>query len=132
MTRTRLFASAAALVSAHALSPLPALAKADDYRFELVGRAQPEAGRDIIQVRLVHVPDSKPIPDAVIFESTADMGPAGMAMMTAPVKAMSAKRGVYSFDVEPGMTGTWAVHLAAKVQGESETVRGTITADLVK
>ena len=45
---------------------------------------------------------------------------------------MPAKGGVYSFEVEPGMTGTWALHLAAKVQGEPETVRGTVNADLVK
>ena len=132
MTRTRLLASAAALVCAHALSILPALAKPDDYRFELVGKPQPKAGKDIVQVRLVHASDSKPVPDAVIFESSADMGPAGMATMTAPVKVMPAKGGVYGFEVEPGMTGTWALHLAAKVQGEPETVRGTINADLVK
>ncbi|MDX2292678.1 FixH family protein, partial [Streptomyces roseofulvus] len=59
-------------------------------------------------------------------------GPAGMATMTAPVKSMPAKGGVYSFEVVPGMTGTWALHLAAKVQGEPETVRGTINADPVK
>lgn len=132
MTATRLFASATALVCACALVTLPALAKADDYRFELVGKPRAKAGRDIVQVRLVHLSDSKPVPDAVIFESSADMGPAGMAAMTAPVKPMPAKGGVYSFQVEPGMTGTWALHLAAKLQGEPETVRGTITADLVK
>ena len=72
------------------------------------------------------------MPDAVIFESSADMGPAGMATMTAPVKAIPDRGGIYSFEVEPGMTGPWALHLAAKVQGEPDTVRGTITADLVK
>lgn len=132
MIRTRLSAGAAALVCACALSSAPALAAAVDYRFELVGKPRPEAGRDIVQVRLVHAADGKPVPDAVVFESSADMGPAGMAAMTAPVKAMPAKDGVYSFEVEPGMTGPWALHLAAKVQGEAETVRGTITADLVK
>jgi len=30
------------------------------------------------------------------------------------------------------MAGTWALHLAAKVQGETETVRGTLNAALVK
>jgi hypothetical protein len=132
MTYQRFFAAVAAIVFARALSALPALAKADDYRFELVSKPQPEAGHEIVQVRLVHAPDGKPVPDAVIFESSADMGPMGMAVMTAPVKAMPAKGGVYGFAVEPSMTGTWALHLAAKVQGEPDTVRGTITADLVK
>jgi hypothetical protein len=52
--------------------------------------------------------------------------------MTAPVKPLPSKDGIYSFAVEPGMAGTWALHLAAKVQGEPETVRGTVNADLVK
>ena len=34
--------------------------------------------------------------------------------------------------VEPGMAGAWAITLAAKVQGEPETVCGSVTADLVK
>ena len=76
--------------------------------------------------------DGKPVADAVIFESKADMGPAGMPTMGAPVKSLSAKGGTYSFEVEPGMAGTWALHLAAKVQGEPETVRGTLNVELVK
>jgi len=72
------------------------------------------------------------VPDAVIFESKADMGPSGMAAMAAPVKALQVKDGIYSFEVAPDMAGTWALHLAAKVQGETETVRGTVNADLVK
>lgn len=70
--------------------------------------------------------------DAVIFESKADMGPSGMATMPAPVKALPPKDGIYSLEVVPGMAGTWALHLAAKVQGEPETVRGTVNAELVK
>jgi hypothetical protein len=132
MIYARFFASAVALACAHAITTTPALAKAADYRFELVGKPQPKAGKDTVQVRLVHADDNKAVPDAVVFESTADMGPAGMPTMGAPVKAMPAKGGVYSFEVEPGMTGTWALHLAAKVQGEPETVRGTVNADLVK
>jgi len=30
------------------------------------------------------------------------------------------------------MAGAWAVTLAAKVQGEADTVRGSVTADLAK
>jgi YtkA-like len=128
----RILASAAVLVSGLASSLLPAHAAATDYRFELVGKPQLSGQKDIIQVRLVHVTDSKPVPNAVIFESTADMGPQGMPTMPAPVKALPAKGGIYSFEVDPGMAGTWALHVAAKVQGEPETVRGTVNADLVK
>lgn len=111
---------------------LPSFAAATDYRFELVGEPQLSAGKDIVQIRLVHTADNKPVWNAVIFESTADMGPAGMPTMPAPIKVLKAKDGVYSFEVAPGMAGTWALHLAAKVQGEPETVRGTVDADLVK
>jgi hypothetical protein len=132
MLHTRILASAVVLVGGLASSLLPAHAAATDYRFELVGKPQLSGQKDIVQIRLVHATDGKPVPDAVIFESTADMGPAGMPTMPAPVKPLPAKGGIYSFEVEPGMPGTWALHLAAKVQGEPETVRGTVNADLVK
>ncbi len=132
MTSTRILASAAALVCALTLTAIQAHAAASDYRFELVGKPRLAAKKDIVQIRLVRVADGKPVPDAVIFESKADMGPAGMETMTAPVKAMPPKGGIYSFEVDPGMAGIWALHLAAKVQGEAETVRGTVNAELVK
>lgn len=114
--------------------PSPVLAATQDYRFELAGKPQPApGGKSIIPVRLVHVADGKPVTDAVLFESRADMAPMGMPTMTAPIKAMPpAKGGVYRLEVEPGMAGTWALTLAAKVQGEAETVRGTLNAELAK
>lgn len=132
MTSTRILAGAAILSIFAAAPAAPAGAAAADYRFELVGTPRLAAGKDIVQIRLVRAADGKPVENAVIFESKADMGPAGMATMTAPVKAMLSKGGVYSFEVDPGMAGTWALHLAAKVQGEADTVRGTVNADLVK
>ena len=132
MISTRILASVITLGSALVAAAFPALAAATDYRFELVGKPQLSGQKDVVQVRLVRVSDGKLVPDAVIFENKADMGPAGMPTMTAPVTPMPAKGGVYSFVVDPGMAGTWALHLAAKVQGESETVRGTVNADLVK
>ena len=132
MTSTRILTGAAAFACFLALTINQGLAAASDYRFELVGKPRLAAKKNIVQVRLVRMADGKPVPDAVIFESKADMGPAGMETMTAPVKAMPPKGGVYSFEVDPGMAGAWALHLAAKVQGEAETVRGTVNADLVK
>ncbi len=132
MTTIRILAGAAALASILALTAHQAQAASTDYRFELVGKPRLVAKKDIVQVRLVRAADGKPVPDAVIFESKADMGPAGMKTMTAPVKAMPSKGGIYSFEVDPGMAGVWALHLAAKVQGEPDTVRGTVNADLVK
>jgi hypothetical protein len=111
----------------------PAQAKSQDYRFELAGKPEMSGGKDIVRVRLVHVPDGKPVPGAVIFESRADMGPAGMPTMTGPIKAMPSKEpGIYAFEIEPGMAGTWAITVAAKVQGEAETVHGAVNAELTK
>jgi len=132
MTCARISVAAAAAACGFAFATHHARASSADYRFELAGKPRLSGQKDIVQVRLVHVPDGKPVPDAVIFESKADMGPARMASMPAPVEAMPASGGVYSFAVAPGMAGTWALHLAAKVQGEPDTVRGTVDADLVK
>ncbi len=99
------------------------------YQFELVG--QPEKtgpGVSVVSVRLVHLPDKKPVPNAVIFETRADMGPDGMGEMTAPVKALpESESGVYPFEIQPGMAGDWAFSLAAKIQGTAETARGSVT-----
>jgi hypothetical protein len=105
----------------------------NDYRFELV-QAQPAGpGKTNVTVRLVHVPDNKPVAGAVLFESKSDMGPAGMPEMPGKVTTLPAdKSGPYRFQIETGMAGKWALNLAAKVQGEAETVRGTVTFDAAK
>jgi YtkA-like len=131
VTRTFILAGATAFVLGMGFSMPPSFAAEADYHFELVGQPQAAAGKDIVQVRLVRANTGKPVTDAVIFESTADMGPSGMATMPAPVKSLGPKDGIYRFEVAPGMTGTWALHLAAKVQGETETVKGTVNANLV-
>ena len=80
---------------------------------------------------LVHVPDNKPVASAVLFESKADMG--GMAEMPGKVSPLSAdKPGLYRFQIETGMAGKWALNLGAKVQGEADTVRGSVTFDAAK
>ena len=133
MMSARVSASAAVLACVLALTAVQVRAKPTDYRFELAGKPQPApGGKSIVPVRL-YLPDTRPVTDAVVFETKADMGPMGMPTMTAPIKAVSpAQGGVYRFEVEPGMAGAWAVTLAAKVQGEAETIRGSVTADLVK
>ena len=71
--------------------------------------------------------------DAVIFQVSADMGPDGMPTMTAPAKALPASQpGLYTIEIEPGMAGNWALQVAAKVQGETETVRASLPVKLGK
>jgi hypothetical protein len=101
-----------------ALASGTALAGAKDYRFEAAAKPQKaQDGKSLVAVRLLHLPDKKPIPGAVIIQTRADMGPAGMGEMTAAVKPMA---------------GSWALTLAAKVQGEPETVRGSVTVELAQ
>jgi len=104
-----------------------ATAAPNDYRFELA-QAQPAGpGKIDVTVRLVHVPDKKLIPGAVLFETKADMTPAGMADMSGKVTPLSTDQpGLYRFQIETGMAGKWQLSLGAKVQGEAGTLRGTV------
>jgi YtkA-like len=111
-------------------SAVKAAAQGD--HFELAGKPSVSGGENIVQAGLLDVPDGKRVPDAVIFERKANKGPAGILIMPAPVTVMPAKNGVYSFEVGSGVTGTWALHLAAKVRGEPKAIQGTVNADLVK
>jgi YtkA-like len=116
-----------ALFAASMLVAAFVLAAPNDYRFELV-QAQPVSpGKTAVMVRLVHVPDSKPVAGAVLFDTKTDMGPSGMAEMTGKVSPLpSDQPGIYRFQVETGMAGKWQLALGAKVQGEPGTVRGTV------
>ena len=117
----------AAIFAASTLVAAYGLAAPNDYRFELV-QAQPAGpGKTAVTVRLVHVPDSKPVVGAVLFETKTDMGPGGMAEMTGKVSPLpSDQPGIYRFQVETGMAGKWQLALGAKVQGEAGTVRGNL------
>jgi hypothetical protein len=129
---TRVLASAS-LIATVALYAAPVRAAAADYRFEVAEVKPAAAGKSNVTLRLLHTPDKKPVSDAVISEVSADMGPEGMPTMKAPAKAMPAsKPGLYTIQVEPGMAGNWALQLAAKVQGETETVRATLPVKLGK
>ena len=105
-----------------------ALAAASDFRFDVASARPAGPGKTEVTVRLLHLPDNKPVPGAVVFQTRADMAPAGMPTMTGNVAAQAGQQpGAYRFLVETGMAGGWALTLAAKVQGEAETVRSTVT-----
>jgi hypothetical protein len=118
----------AALAAAFAFGPAhPAFAGAGDYQFELVNK-EVKAGKGTeFAVRLVHRPDGKAVPDAVIFATRLDMGPDSMEEMTTPVTPVpGGEPGVYRFKANFSMAGSWALSLGAKVQGEAETVQGKL------
>ena len=105
-----------------------ARAGANDYVFEPV-KAEVKKGDDVVvAVRLKHKPTGKPVSDAVIVTTRIDMGPDGMGQMASPLTAVpSDEPGVYAFKTELAMAGRWLLSIAAKVQGEPETVVGKIT-----
>jgi hypothetical protein len=118
----------AAFVATATLTAGPAFAAASDYKFELIRAEAAGPGKTIVTVRLVHVPDNKSVNDAVLFETKTDMGPSGMGDMSGKVTALPAEQaGLYRLQTETGMEGKWALKLGAKVQGEKDTVRSTLT-----
>jgi len=132
MNRKHVLAGAAASVLAVGLN-LAAFAGANDYVFEPVN-AQMKKGDDVIvSVRLKHKPTGKPVTDAVIVQTRMDMSPDAMAEMVSPITAVpSAEPGVYSFKTDLSMQGRWLLSIAAKVQGEPETVLGKITFQAIR
>jgi YtkA-like len=105
-----------------------AAARADikDYEFQLVDRTV-KKGDAIISVRLIHKPDGKAVPDAVIFATRLDMAPEGMETMKATIEPMpSTEPGVYKFKAAVTMEGGWQLSLGAKVQGETGTVENKL------
>jgi hypothetical protein len=118
-------ALAAVLMAAAYLAP--AWAGAADYAFQPVSADVKKGEGATLTVRLVHAPSGKPVQDAVVFRTRLDMGPDGMGQMTTPVTAVpGGEPGVYGFKADLPMAGRWALQLMAKVQGEPETIRGTV------
>lgn len=103
------------------------LAASQDYEFEPVSTDVKQGQGSLVSVRLIDKRTGKPVTDAVIFTTRMDMAPEGMEMMTTPVEAAtSTEPGVYAFKTDFTMAGGWRFKLAAKVQGEPDTVQGEL------
>ena len=120
--RTMLWAACLATVLASDV-----YAAADDYAFEAV-QPEIEKGDDVtVAVRLVERATKRPVSGAVIIATRIDMAPDDMAAMDAPLTPMpSDEPGVYAFKTNLIMAGRWRLSIAAKVQGEPETVKGEV------
>ena len=124
---TQKFILATAIAVAVSLS-ITAFAGASDYVFEPVSTQVKKGDDVIVSVRLKHKETGNMVSDAVIVQTRIDMAPEGMAEMSAPLTAVpSNETGVYSFKTDLPMQGQWLLSIAAKVQGEPETVVGKIT-----
>ncbi|MBI3710605.1 MAG: FixH family protein [Proteobacteria bacterium] len=109
------------------------MAAPQDYRFEIVDPPV-RIGKDAaIGVRLVHAPSGRPIADAVIIQSRVEMPMGSAPAMVAKTTAVQPDgKGVYRLMGEVTMEGDWSLNLAAKVQGEAETIRATLRFKAVK
>ncbi len=109
------------------LGVLPASAGPNDYAFEPVLGAVRNGKGSELAVRIVHKPTGKPVVGAVVFRTRLDMSPDSMEAMTAKHEALpSTEPGVYRFKADLTMAGGWALKLMAKIQGEADTVAGTV------
>ncbi|THK35346.1 hypothetical protein EHS39_25355 [Ensifer sp. MPMI2T] len=118
-----IFASLAIVLA----STTTSYAAAADYEFQLVQSEVAQGPEATVAVRLVDRRTEKPVSDAVIFTTRMDMAPEGMEAMTSPVEALpSTEPGVYRFKTNLSMEGGWRFKLAAKVQGEADTVQGEL------
>ena len=125
---TKNYICIAALLASFACLPVAAFAAASDFAFEPV-KAEVKKGDDVtVAVRLIDKRTRKSVPDAVIIQTRIDMAPEGMGEMTSKLTPLpSPAPGVYAFKTELSMQGGWLLSLAAKVQGEPETVTGKVT-----
>lgn len=105
------------------LGTFTAWAGADDYRFEMVSTDHNVGTGAVIELLLTDLRTGQPVEGVVIYATRMDMAPDGMATMTSPVTAMPAEKpGNYRFITDITMAGGWRFSVAAKIQGEPETV----------
>jgi hypothetical protein len=125
--------AAALLVTAFGFGSAPVLAGASDYEFQSAAPEIKKGDDIIVSVRLVDKRTKKPVDGAVIIRTRIDMSPDKMGDMVSPVAPVAAKEpGLYSFKTDLPMAGNYLFSLAAKVQGEPETVTGKIILKAVK
>jgi len=124
---------ASAVTLAIGLGTAAAFAGANDYTFEPTAPEWKKGDDVVVAVRLTYKPSGKPVADAVIIRTRVDMGPDNMADMVSPVAAVpSNEPGVYAFKTDLPMAGRYLLSVAAKVQGEPETVVGKVILKAVK
>lgn len=104
-----------------------ALAAPEDYAFKIIGSELHQGAGTTITVSLTDLRTNAPVSDAVIFTTRLDMAPDGMEGMTTPVEAVtSGIPGQYQFKADLTMAGNWRFQIAAKVQGEADTVQSEL------
>ncbi len=116
------------IIAFHAAKAAP-----EDYEFQLVESEIKQGEGAAIAVSLIDKRTGKPVENAVVFTTQMDMEPDGMETMTTPVEVLpSDEPGIYRFRTNLVMAGGWRFSIAAKVQGETETVEGKLVLKAVE
>jgi len=123
--KSKFFPRAATLALASVIAASQAAkAASEDYEFQLVENEIKEGKGAVVAVKLVDKRTGTPVENAVVFTTRMDMAPDGMEAMTTPVEALPPDQpGIYRFKTDLVMAGGWRFSIAAKVQGEAETVQ---------
>ncbi len=118
----------AAAIGVLLFAPVAVRAGSADYEFQPVAAEVKNGPVTELLVRLVHKPSGRPVTDALVVKTRLDMAPDGMEAMTAKhaMADPTGSPGVYRFKADLTMTGQWALKLMVKVQGERETIIGTV------
>ena len=122
------FRGAALLLAVLGAGMAAQTARADikNFEFQLV-KSEVGAGVATIEVRLIDKRNGRPVPNAVIFATRIDMAPERMPTMTAPLAQLpSPQPGTYAFKTDLIMAGNWKLSLAARIQGETETLQSEL------
>jgi len=129
----RMIVMAAAIAAVASIASGAALAGGADYAFDPVSPEIKKGDDVVVALRLTHKPSGRPVSDAVIVRTRVDMGPDGMADMVSPVALVHSEHpGVYALKTDLPMAGRYLVSIAAKVQGEPETVVSKVIIKAVK
>lgn len=106
---------------------LPVNAQSETPVWEAV-KAEVPVGKSVrLEIRLIGA-GANPVMSGVTVTSTRlDMGPDGMATMTAPLRPVSsAMPGIIAFETDLVMAGRWALTVSAKVEGQPKPVTGKV------
>ena len=118
---------AAVIFAAVACVPTVTWAGANDYAFEPLKAEVKQGGDASVAVRLIHKPTGKPVAGAMVVRTRLDMSPEAMGEMVSAVSPLaSPEPGVYVFKTNLSMQGRWLLSIAARVQGEPETIVGKV------
>lgn len=104
------------------------------YRFEVLDQQVRPSADTEVRVRLVHLPDGRPVSGAVITKHKFQMVMPNAKIITTlmvegagppPVATVEEGNGVYLVHSVVPMAGNWTMTLDARVPGETEPIEGS-------